>query len=355
MSEFKTIGITMGDPAGIGPKICLLALREVLSGRLKRGAGFVIFGNYDMLSRLDRELGTGLCPEKVSGSDRGNILSKNGSRVMICDIDSPGFSDIVPGRASAESGAASFEYIKKACSEAMEKKIDAIVTAPISKEAINLSGHKWPGHTEMMSYLSGSRNVEMAFVGDKMRLVLATRHLSLADSVKELTAKRVRESISCAAALMDSLYPRSKSVRIMVAGLNPHAGEKGLFGKEEEAVINPAIIKMRDHFKSFASGRKISIEGPIPADTLFHAALREHKGTVIVALYHDQGLIPFKLLYFESGVNVTIGLPFVRTSPDHGTAYDKARGGECNFVSMKNAIELAASMRKVEPDNLFIE
>jgi len=345
----------MGDPAGIGPKVCLLALRAVLSGKLADRARFVIFGNFDMLSRMDRELGTGIRPEKLSGAECETLSLKDAQPVSICDIASPGFGDIVRGRPSAASGAASFEYIKTACSRAMEKKIDAIVTAPISKEAINLSGHKWPGHTELLSYLSGSRNVEMAFVGDKMRLVLATRHLSLADSIRELTEKRVRESIACAASLMDSLFPRSESVRIMVAGLNPHAGEKGLFGREEEKVIDPAIIKMRDHFKSFEAGRKVSIDGPIPADTLFHAALKDHKNTVIVAHYHDQGLIPFKLLYFESGVNVTVGLPFVRTSPDHGTAYDKANGGECSFVSMKNAIELAVRMRKIEPDNLFIE
>jgi len=353
MRDLKTVGVTMGDPAGIGPKICLLALRSVLSGKKAGRARFVIFGNFDMLSRMDRELGTGLFPEKARWPEDGH--SNSSAPLTICDIESPGFGNISPGAASAESGAASFEYIKQACACAMEKKIDAIVTAPISKEAVNLSGHKWPGHTEILAHLSGSRNAEMAFVGDKMRLVLATRHLSLADSIRELTEKRVRESIACAAALMDSLFPRSESVRIMVAGLNPHAGENGLFGKEEEKVINPAIIKMRAHFKSFEAGRKISVVGPMPADTLFHAALKDHKDTVIVAHYHDQGLIPFKLLYFESGVNVTVGLPFVRTSPDHGTAYDKANGGECSFVSMKNAIELAVRMRKVEPDNLFIE
>ena len=354
MSEFKTIGITMGDPAGIGPKVILPALRAIISKKRRPSARFIIFGNFDMLSRLDRELGTGLCLLKRSDDDKDSFL-KDFSSVEICDIWSPDFKDIVPGLASAASGAASFEYIKKACAEAMEKKIDAIVTAPISKEAINLSGHKWPGHTELLAYLSGSRNVEMAFVGEKMRLVLATRHLSLSASIKELTRERVSESIACAASLMDSLFPRSENIRIMVAGLNPHAGEKGLFGSEEQKIINPAIIKMRDHFASLAPGRKISVEGPIPADTLFHAALKNHKNTVIVAHYHDQGLIPFKLLYFASGVNVTVGLPFVRTSPDHGTAYDKANGGECNCVSMKNAIELAVRMKKVEPDNLFIE
>ena len=197
---------------------------------------------------------------------------------------------------------------------AMNKDIEAIVTAPISKESIHFAGSKYPGHTEMLQDLTGSDNAIMLFEGGKFRVALMTIHVALSEVPKLITKDRVYDYISICNSELKSKFgiPEPK---IVVCGLNPHAGEVGAFGREEIEEIIPAIEK--------ANGEGVKVEGPLPADTLFYNAL-QGKWDLVISMYHDQGLIPFKMLSFDTGVNVTIGLPLIRTSPDHGTAFDIA-------------------------------
>ena len=207
-------------------------------------------------------------------------------------------------------------YIKKAVELALRRQVDGIVTAPISKEALKMAGFKWPGHTEMLADLTNTKDYAMMLVGGPLRVILVTIHTALKNVPDLITRQRIIKTIRLAKKACDML--RIKKPRIAVAGLNPHAGEAGIFGDEEIKKIIPAVKE--------AIKEGIPVSGPYPPDTIFHKA---YKGEVdiIVCMYHDQGLIPLKMIAFDKGVNVTVGLPFVRTSPDHGTAYDIAWKG----------------------------
>jgi 4-hydroxythreonine-4-phosphate dehydrogenase len=283
------IAITVGDPAGIGPEI---AQRAAADARVLEVCEPVLYGP-------------------------------------------PAGCTFPPGILSADSGRASYETILRAVDAARGGVVEAIATAPINKEAWRLAGLPWNGHTDLLAHLTGAPGVAMMFWSDALRVVLATIHIAIADVPNALTADGMAATIRLTACELPRFgYPHP---RIAVAGLNPHAGEHGLFGREENAAIRPAIAACR------AGG--IDVDGPFPADTLFVRA-RRGEFDVVVACYHDQGLIPVKLLAFGHAVNVTLGLPIVRTSVDHGTAFDIAGRGVADPESMVAAVLLAARLAR---------
>ena len=248
----------------------------------------------------------------------------------------PDTMTFVPGALSAQAGRAAYDVLVRAVQDAQQAAVDAIATAPVNKEAFRLAGLPWKGHTDLLAHLTHAAGVAMMFHSDALRVVLATVHVSLADVPRSLTTASLESTIVMTAREM----PRFgiAKPRIAVAGLNPHAGEHGLFGDEEERIIGPAIAACRRH--------GIDVSGPFPGDTIF---LRASRGEfdVVVACYHDQGLIPVKLVAFGQAVNVTLGLPIVRTSVDHGTAFDIAGRGVADPSSMIAAVRLAARLAKL--------
>jgi len=247
----------------------------------------------------------------------------------------PSESTFTPGVLSGDAGRAAHDVIVRAASDAMDGTVQAIATAPINKEALRLGGLPWSGHTDLLAHLTGAKRVAMMFYSERLIVVLATVHIPLADVPAALTEERLQATI----ALTAEWLPRFTKVppRIAVAGLNPHAGEHGLFGAEEARAIAPAIAACR--------ARGIDVSGPHPADTVFVRATRG-EFDVVVACYHDQGLIPVKLIAFGQAVNVTLGLPIVRTSVDHGTAFDIAGKGIADPESMIAAVLLAARLAR---------
>ncbi len=239
--------------------------------------------------------------------------------------------DFIPGSTNSLCGEAVVNYIKVAVSLCMEKKAVAMVTAPISKEAIHKAGYSYPGHTELLADLTNTKKYAMMLTGGGIRVVLVTIHVALRDVPKMITKDRLRDVIELTAVEISRLY-RLSSPKIAVCALNPHAGEKGAFGTEEIEIISPVIEELRS---------KYEVSGPHPADTVFYWH-RNGKYHVVVAMFHDQGLIPVKLCGFDEGVNVTLGLPIIRTSPDHGTAFDIAGKGVANPKSFVCAFNLAA-------------
>ncbi|HEX8948828.1 MAG TPA: 4-hydroxythreonine-4-phosphate dehydrogenase PdxA, partial [Dissulfurispiraceae bacterium] len=242
--------------------------------------------------------------------------------------------DFDKGRPSSEGGRASVAYIKKSVELALCGDADAIVTAPITKESLKMAGFKWPGHTELLAELTGAKDYAMVLTGGPLRVILVTIHTALKNVPSLVTRERVLKTIMLAKKTCDMLG--IKAPRVAVAGANPHAGEAGMFGSEEIDEIAPAIRE--------AQALGIPVSGPYPADTLFHKAY-QGEFDIIVCMYHDQGLIPLKMIAFDKGVNATIGLPIIRTSPDHGTAYDIAWQGVANPSSMVEAIKLAVRLR----------
>jgi 4-hydroxythreonine-4-phosphate dehydrogenase len=325
------IGITMGDPGGIGPEIIVKALADPA---LRRLAKFIIFGSDEALEyaadlsevepfwfRFPHEKLSRDYPRQVSLADYD-------------DYSAPTWIH-APTRASGE---ASIRFCVDAINAARRGLIDAVVTAPISKTSWKLAGSKWPGHTELLAYCCKSPRKAMMFVAGPLKMALATIHEALFEIRHKFTIGCVFEPIDLLDGALKEYFGIARP-RIAVAGLNPHAGEDGQFGDEEQRIIKPAIL--------LAQEAGILCEGPYPADSLFVRAARgEFDG--VVAMYHDQGLIPVKMLAFESAVNVTIGLPIIRTSPAHGTAFDIAGKGIANAESMKSAIQTAIHMAKTK-------
>jgi 4-hydroxythreonine-4-phosphate dehydrogenase len=305
------LALTLGDPAGIGPEI---ALKALVSAR-RPDAALSVFGPVSALRERARRLGLP-APESL------------GVRL----VDVPG--DAVPlGVVSAAGGRAAAEAVLAAVREAREGVVDALVTAPLNKEALAAAGYPWPGHTEMLAEAAGAQSVAMMFVGGGLRVALLTIHQPLRTVPDALTGEVVRRIVRLVARELPR-FGASRS-RIAVCGVNPHAGEGGLFGREEREVIAPAVFALR------AEG--LDVEGPLPADTVFVRAARGEFDAVVAA-YHDQGLIPVKLAAFGHAVNVTLGLPFVRTSVDHGTGFDIVEKGVADESSLLAAMDLAAML-----------
>ena len=270
------------------------------------------------------------------GPEVAGQAAADASILEICDpvlYAPPDLSSFAPGVLSAAAGRAAYESVVRAVADAQAGRVDGVATAPVNKEAFRLAGLRWAGHTDLLAALTGAGPVAMMFYSERLSVVLATIHIPLAEVPRALTRQGVGETI----ALTARELPRFgvPAPRIAVAGLNPHAGEHGLFGREEEEVLAPAVAASR------AAG--IDVSGPIPGDTVFVRAVRG-EFDVVVACYHDQGLIPVKLLAFGEAVNVTLGLPIIRTSVDHGTGFDIAGRGVADPGSMIAAVRLAARL-----------
>lgn len=321
------IGVTMGDAAGIGPEVVVKALAEP---DIRRAAKFIIFGmNEQLVYAADAaEI------EPFWGRHQYEKISRDYPyKVVVADYDVYSVPPWIRGP-SRLAGEASIRFCLDAIDAARAGIIDAVVTAPISKTSWKLAGAKWPGHTEMLADRCKSKRKVMMFVAGPLKLALATIHEALFEVRNKFTIGCVFEPIDL---LNDALqeYFDIANPKIGVAALNPHAGEAGQFGDEEQRIISPAI--------SLAQEQGINCLGPFPADTLFLRAARgEFDG--VVAMYHDQGMIPVKLLSFEKAVNITIGIPIVRTSPAHGTAFDIAGRNLANPAGMKSAITTAIQM-----------
>jgi 4-hydroxythreonine-4-phosphate dehydrogenase len=326
------IAITMGDPCGIGPEITLKACADP-----RRNVPVLVIGDVEVLARANEVAGTNLAIRPVASVDEAELAP--GTVDVLAASSLP--ADLPWGSLDARAGAASFEYVRRGIELAMGNEIRALVTAPINKEALRMAGVPYPGHTEILADLSGTSRYAMMLATDELRTVLVTVHQSLRTALDAITTARVLEIIRLThRTLQDSGLV---APRIAVAGLNPHAGENGLFGSEDVDIIAPAIVA--------AQGEGIEASGPWPADTVFMRA-RTGAFDVVVAQYHDQGLIPIKYLGIEHGVNITIGLPFVRTSVDHGTAFDIAGLGTADHTSLLAALTQAdrlSSVAQVRP------
>jgi 4-hydroxythreonine-4-phosphate dehydrogenase len=320
----KKLAITIGDPGGIGPEVTVKALSAISGECLP-----IIIGDSSVIAEAVDVSGVSLSITKIH--DAGEAFASSGA--LWC-VDPGSLSAFRKGKADRGNGEACVAYIRKAVELAIEKKVDGVVTAPISKEALRLAGFPWPGHTEMLAELTGAKEYAMMLVGGPLKVILVTIHTALRNVPGLITKERVLKTIRLAGKACDMLGIGKP--RIAVAGLNPHSGEAGILGTEESEEIAPAVEAAR------AEG--IAAEGPYPPDIIFHKA---YKGNVdmVVCMYHDQGLIPLKMIAFDRGVNVTVGLPIIRTSPDHGTAYDIAWKGIADPSSMIEAIRLAMRLR----------
>lgn len=326
------LAITMGDPAGIGPEIIVKALQLPKIWRVCRP---LVIGSRTILEYTAQSLGTSLVLVPVSGheSPSDTRMFRRGS-LPVLDPFSGSIRPVRLGRVTARSGDIAVTCIQTAVRLAQAGCVQGIVTAPINKHAIHLAGHTYPGHTEMLADLTKAKESGMMIVGGPLKILFATTHLALRDVPNVLTSTTVLRAIRLAHQGLTGLF-HIQEPRIGVAGLNPHAGENGLFGDEEGRIIQPAIRQ--------AKKQGIACTGPHPADTLFGKAVRGSFDG-IVALYHDQGLIPLKTVAFGHCVNITVGLPIIRTSVDHGTAYDIAGQGMADPMSLVEAIEMAAKL-----------
>jgi 4-phospho-D-threonate 3-dehydrogenase / 4-phospho-D-erythronate 3-dehydrogenase len=313
------IAVTLGDPAGIGPEVILKALA---TPEIARRARWTIVGDRPTIERTGREIGI---PFET-------LIAGDGGPVRICHVDALGGHEVVSGRMHAASGAAAVAYVKEATERCLRGEADAMVTAPISKEAVALDGTHFSGHTEYIAELCGVNDSRMMLFNTRLSVVHVTTHVALRKAV-DASVPRIARTIALAHDAMGRLGKARP--RIAVCGMNPHASEHGLFGGEEEEAIRPAIAAAR------AQG--IACEGPFPPDTIFVDAWRG-KWDVVIAMYHDQGHIPMKLLDFANTINVTLGIPIVRTSVDHGTAFDIAGRNLADPTSMQAALRLAARM-----------
>ncbi len=305
------VGITMGDPAGVGPEVVVKALGHA---EVYERCRPTVIGDARRLTRAGRLVNQ---PRPVECVDLGLVPE-----------------DLPFGKVSAAAGEASFRYIERAVKLALAGEIDAICTAPISKEALNAAGHRYPGHTELLAELTGTPEVSLMLISPKLRVIHVTAHIGLLDAIARIDAGLVERTIARGRELLGRAG--LPDPRIGLCGINPHAGEGGLFGRgEEEVKIVPAVAAVR--------ARGWRVEGPLPADALFYRAARGDFD-LVVAMYHDQGHAPVKALGLEHGVNVTAGLPIVRTSVDHGTAFDIAGTGRVDERSMLEAIRQAVAL-----------
>ena len=339
-NKLSTIGITMGDPSGIGPEIILKCF-EKEDVRDKR---LIVIGDFSVMTSACKML-------KIKSFELNKINSIQECRfdrstLNIIDLQLIDIDMLIPGEVQAASGNAAFQYIKRAIELALDNQISAIATAPLNKEALHLAGHKYPGHTEILASLTGTKDYAMLLHDKKLSVIHVSTHQSLLDAITGLRRERIEKVIDLANDSMKKL--NIENPRIAVAGINPHAGENGLFGKEEIDMIAPAIKAART--------KGVNASGPHAPDTVFLNALNG-LFDIVVAMYHDQGHIPLKVVGFNwneekqkwdsiSGVNITLGLPIIRSSVDHGTAFGKAGKGTASELSLVHAIEYAVKMTR---------
>ena len=324
------IGITMGDPTGVGPEIIVKVLSDKSTLRFCRP---IVVGDTHALQRAIQLLNSTLKVHEMKKIGEEEYCHGTLNLLNLSQLEE---GEMRYGNPTPPCGKAVATYIEETVRLVLAGELDALTTAPISKKALSDAGYSYPGHTEFLAELTGCKEYVMMLAGKKLKVTLATIHCGLKEVFQLLTTEKILTTIRIThEALVE--YFGEKDPTIAVAALNPHAGEKGLFGKEEEEIILPAVKKAQE--------LGIKVKGPLPPDTLFfHAARGAY--TAVVSMYHDQGLIPLKLLHFEDAVNITLGLPIIRTSVDHGTAYDIAGTGKANASSLMNALKLAAKMVK---------
>lgn len=316
-------GITIGDSSGVGPEILLKAHA---AGEIRWNA--IAYGDLEVLRYYNQRLGYGvpLFPIPSPALYEGGPLN-------VIDHGFMAARTITPGRLNRASGHAAREYVVSATKAALAGEIAAMVTLPMNKEATQLSDPAFTGHTELIGSLCGSSDVTIMLASDQLIVTHVSTHMSLRNAIETAKKERIQTILRLTSDALRRLMPNP---RIAVAGLNPHAGEHGLFGDEEIREIIPAI--------EWARAQGIPVEGPLPPDTVFYMAVRKKKYDAIVCMYHDQGHVPLKLLDFEGGVNVALGLPIIRTSVDHGTAFDIAGQGVASTRSLIRALEFAARL-----------
>jgi len=327
------LGITMGDPAGIGPEVIVKALAGT---KLRQLCYPLVIGSRPVMQQTIKKLKLKLEVRSVEGHDE--TPPRKNEIALLDPLEEP-LDSFKPGVAAPGTGAASVAFIKKAVHLAQIGCIDGIVTAPINKEAINMAGCHFPGHTELLADLTQAQESGMMIIGGPLRIMFVTTHVAIKNVPALLTQAKIERAIRLAHLALTTLFGIKKP-RIGVAALNPHAGEHGLFGDEEAQVILPAARAAQE--------KGMLASDPLPADTLFGKAARgDYDG--VVALYHDQGLIPLKLVAFGTCVNLTVGLPIIRTSVDHGTAFDIVGKGIADPGSLIEAVTLAATLAAKRP------
>lgn len=328
MSDYvPVIGITMGDATGIGPEVIVKSLaHDTVYAQCRP----LVIGDARRLRQAAILVKSPLKVRAIASPDEARFEA---GTIDCIDLDLIP-EDLPFGKLSAVAGDAAFRYIERAVSLAQAEKIDAICTAPLNKEALHAGGHKFPGHTEMLAHLTGTPEVSMMLVAPKLRVIHVTTHIGLLDAIRKIEPGLVQRTIERGQVTLQRAGIAAP--RIGVCGINPHAGENGLFGHgEEEEKIIPAVNLLRE--------RGWDVEGPLPADTLFYRAGRGDFD-LVVAMYHDQGHGPVKVLGLEAGVNITVGLPVIRTSVDHGTAFDIAGKGIADEGSLLEALRQGAEL-----------
>lgn len=317
------IGVTVGDASGIGPEILLKAFR---GGEI--GHPVVVFGDFAALEYYNELLGLNVECRAIS-----RAAGYREGALNVIDHKLLAASDVTPGRLNAKSGRAAREYVISAARAALAGEIAAMATLPMNKEATQLSDPRFTGHTELIAEVCGVKDVTIMLASEQLIVTHVSTHMSLAEAIARVRKERIQTILLMT---WEALRHLRESPRIAVAGLNPHAGENGLFGEEEIREIRPAV--------EWAQARGLPIDGPFPPDTVFYMAVRQKRFDAVVCMYHDQGHIPLKLLDFEGGVNVALGLPIVRTSVDHGTAFDIAGRGAASTASFIRALDFAAKL-----------
>lgn len=320
------IAITMGDSSGVGPEIVLKAYaqNELLND-------FVVIGDASILALCNERLGY-----HVSLHTINDVAERRAGVMNVYDLALMTAEDLRIGEVSQKSGEAALRYVERATNLALAKQVSAIVTLPINKEATRLTAPNFSGHTEYIAELCGEENYTMMLASDQLIVTHVSTHISLRQALEQVTTEKVLNIIRLTHEAVARLRPRNK---IAVAGLNPHAGENGSFGNEDLTQIKPAV--------EAACAEGLDANGPFPPDTIFFQTVKGNAYDAVVCMYHDQGHIPMKLLDFEGGINVTLGLPIIRTSVDHGTAFDIAWQGKAFTRSLKEACELAVKLAGV--------
>jgi 4-hydroxythreonine-4-phosphate dehydrogenase len=325
------IGITMGDPTGIGPEIIVKALLMKEPFKVCRP---IVFGDREVLSKTIEMLGLNATIEVIEKVPEEGYLPQ---KIFLFPLSQLRADSLHFGKPTRECGEAMVKYVEEAVKWVKNGKLDAITTCPINKQAINAAGYPFPGHTELLAHLVQASSVAMMFLGSRWKVVLVTTHLPLQEVSRWITSDRVLSTIRMTDEGLKKYFgvPHPK---IAVLGLNPHSGEEGLLGKEEQMEITPAI--------SMARSQGVIVEGPFPADSFFNLS-EPFIFDAVISMYHDQGLIPIKMSNFKEAVNFTLGLPFIRTSVGHGTAYDIAGKGLADPTNLIHAILTASNLSKL--------
>lgn len=324
------VAVTMGDPAGIGPEIIAKTFSEE---DFHGESGAFVVGDAGIMKRVVRQLGLSLRVNPIARP--GEALFEPDTVDVLTTSELP--EDLTFGKLDARAGEAAYRYVERATELANTGIVDAVATAPLNKEAMHLAGYEYPGHTEIFARLTGTKDYAMMLVTAELKVVHISTHVSLREAIDQVKPERELAVIRLAHNSLHALGVEKP--RVAVAGLNPHAGENGLFGTEEAEMIAPAV--------EAAVEEGIDVTGPWPPDTILMRA-RHGEFDIVVVQYHDQGHIPIKLMGFDTGVNITVGLPFFRTSVDHGTAFDIAGIGKADHASMRAALDLARRLATTE-------